>query len=248
MIIIKSEREIELMYEANQIVAETHALLAEVIKPGITTAEIDRIAEEHIRKRGAVPSFKGYHGFPAAVCVAVNDQVVHGIPGVQRLEEGDIIGLDIGAYKNGYHGDAARTLPVGQVSPLAAELIRVTKECLDKGISQAKTDNRLTDISHAIQIHAESHGFSVVRDFVGHGIGRQMHEAPQVPNYGLPGRGPRLKVGMTLAIEPMINAGGYPVRVLADRWTVVTADGSLSAHFEDTIAITSGEPLILSRL
>lgn len=248
MIIIKSEREIELMYEANQIVGETHALLAEVIKPGITTAEIDRVAEEHIRKRGAVPSFKGYQGFPAAVCVAINDQVVHGIPGVQRLEDGDIIGLDIGAYKNGYHGDAARTLAVGTVSPLAAKLIQVTKECLDKGIAQAKAGNRLTDISYAVQVHAESHGFSVVRDFVGHGIGRQMHEAPQVPNYGQPGRGPRLKAGMTLAIEPMINAGGYPVKVLADRWTVVTADGSLSAHFEDTIAITDEEPLILSRL
>jgi methionyl aminopeptidase len=248
MIILKSEREIELMHQANQIVAETHALLAEVIKPGITTAEIDRIAEEHIRKRGAVPAFKGYQGFPATVCVAINDQVVHGIPGVQRLEEGDIIGLDIGAYKSGYHGDAARTLPVGKVSPLAEKLIQVTKECLDQGIAQAKADNRLTDISHAVQTHAESHGFSVVRDFVGHGIGRQMHEAPQIPNYGLPGRGPRLKAGMTLAIEPMINAGGYQVKVLADRWTVVTADGSLSAHFEDTIAITDGEPLILSRL
>lgn len=248
MIIIKSEREIELMYEANQIVAETHALLAESIKPGITTSEIDRIAEEYIRKRGAVPSFKGYQGFPASVCCAINEQVVHGIPGPQRLEEGDIIGLDIGAYKNGYHGDSARTLPVGKVSSEAEKLLLVTKESLDRGIAQAIEGNRLTDISHAVQVYAESHGFSVVRDFVGHGIGRQMHEAPQIPNYGQPGRGPRLKKGMTLAIEPMINAGGYHVKVLADRWTVVTADGSLSAHFEDTIAITGGEPLILSRL
>lgn len=248
MIILKSEREIELMKEANQIVGETHALLAEIIKPGITTKEIDQIAEEHIRKRGAVPAFKGYQGFPATVCVAVNDQVVHGIPGQQRLEEGDIIGIDLGAVINGYYGDAARTLPVGKVSSGAAKLLEVTKEALNQGIVQAKVGNRLTDISHAVQKYAESHGFSVVRDYVGHGIGRKMHEAPQVPNYGLPGRGPRLKKGMTLAIEPMINAGNYHTKVLGDRWTVVTADGSLSAHFEDTIAITDGEPLILTRL
>lgn len=248
MIVIKSEREIELMREANQIVAETHLLLAEVIKPGITTAEIDRIAEEHIRKRGAIPAFKGYQGFPATVCVAINEQVVHGIPGSRSLEEGDIIGLDLGAIKNGYYGDAARTLPVGKVSPLAEKLIEVTREALNQGIAQAREGNRLSDISHAIQIYAESHGFSVVREYVGHGIGREMHEAPQVPNYGQSGRGPRLKKGMTLAIEPMINAGRYEVKLMSDRWTVVTADGSLSAHYEDTIAITSGEPLILSRL
>lgn len=248
MIVIKSEREIEMMREANQIVAETHLLLAESIKPGITTAEIDRIAEEHIRKRGAIPAFKGYQGFPATVCVAVNEQVVHGIPGSKRLEEGDIIGLDLGAVKNGYYGDAARTLPVGKVSPVAEKLIEVTKEALNRGIAEARSGNRLSDISHAVQLYAESHGFSVVREYVGHGIGRQMHEAPQVPNYGQPGRGPYLKKGMALAIEPMINAGGYEVRVMPDRWTVVTADGSLSAHFEDTIAITDDEPLILSRL
>lgn len=248
MIILKSEREIELMKEANQIVGETHALIAEIIKPGITTKEIDQIAEEHIRKRGAVPAFKGYQGFPSTVCVAVNDQVVHGIPGQQRLEEGDIIGIDLGAVINGYYGDAARTLPVGKVSSKAGKLLEVTLEALNHGIAQAKVGNRLTDISHAVQIYAESHGFSVVRDYVGHGIGRKMHEAPQVPNYGSPGRGPRLKKGMTLAIEPMINAGNYHTKVLGDRWTVVTADGSLSAHFEDTIAITDGEPLILTRL
>lgn len=248
MIIIKSEREVELMREAGQIVAETHALLAEVIKPGITTAEIDRIAEEHILKSGAIPAFKGYQGFPATVCVAVNEQVVHGIPGDVRLEEGDIIGLDLGTLKNGYYGDAARTLPVGKVSPMAQKLIEVTKEALAQGIAQAIPGNRLTDISHTIQEYAESNGFSVVRQYVGHGIGRQMHEAPQVPNYGSPGRGPRLKKGMALAIEPMINVGGYAVKILADRWTVVTADGSLSAHYEDTIAITDGKPLILTQL
>lgn len=248
MIVIKSEREIEIMREANLVVAETHCILAEIIKPGITTAEIDRLAEEHIRKRGATPAFKGYQGFPATVCASVNDQVVHGIPGSLRLEEGDIIGLDLGAVKNGYYGDAARTLPVGKVSPLAEKLIEVTKESLNQGIAQALENNRLSDISHAIQIYAESHGFSVVREYVGHGIGRQMHEAPQVPNYGQPGRGPRLKSGMTLAIEPMINAGGYEVKLMPDRWTVVTADGSLSAHYEDTIAITESGPLILSRL
>lgn len=248
MIVYKSDREIELMYAANQIVAETHAILAETIKPGITTVEIDRIAEEYIRKQGAIPAFKGYQGFPATVCVAINDQVVHGIPGSQKVEEGDIIGLDIGAMKNGFFGDAARTLGVGQISPLAEKLIQVTRESFEQGIAQAIIGNRLTDISHAIQQHAESHGFSVVRDFVGHGIGRKMHEAPQVPNYGQPGRGCRLKKGMTLAIEPMINAGEYHVKVLPDRWTVVTADGSLSAHYEETIAITDGEPFILSRL
>ncbi|AZR74738.1 type I methionyl aminopeptidase [Anoxybacter fermentans] len=248
MIVIKSEREIWLMREVGRIVAETHALLAEIIKPGITTAEIDRIAEEYILKCGAKPAFKGYQGFPATVCVAINEEVVHGIPGKRRLEEGDIIGLDIGAYKNGYYSDAARTLPVGKVSPEAKKLIEVTKESLDRGIVQAIAGNRLTDISHAIQSYAESHGFSVVRQYVGHGIGRKMHEAPQVPNYGQPGRGPRLKKGMTFAIEPMINAGGYEVKVLSDGWTVVTADGSLSAHFEDTIAITDEKPLILTRL
>ncbi len=248
MIIIKSEREIELMKTANRIVAETHALLAERVKPGITTIDIDRIAEEYILKCGATPAFKGYNGFPATVCIAVNEQVVHGIPGQRILKDGDIIGLDIGAVKNGYYGDAARTLPVGDVSPIARKLIEVTKDSLNQGIAQARVGNRLTDISHAVQQYAESYGFSVVRQYVGHGIGRKMHEAPQVPNYGVPGRGPRLKKGMALAIEPMINVGGWEVKILSDRWTVVTADGSLSAHYEDTIAITDGDPMILTRL
>lgn len=248
MIIIKSEREIELMKPANQIVADTHALLAEVIKPGITTAEIDRIAGEYILKCGASPAFKGYQGFPAMVCVSVNEEVVHGIPGSRQLQAGDIVGVDIGAVKHGYYGDAARTLPVGEVSSQASQLIEVTKEALNRGINQARVGNRLTDISHAVQEYAESQGFSIVRQYVGHGIGRQMHEAPQVPNYGAPGRGPRLKKGMALAIEPMINIGDWEVKVLADKWTVVTADGSLSAHYEDTIVITDGDPLILTRL
>ncbi len=248
MIIIKSDREINLMREANRIVAETHELLAEVIKPGITTAEIDRIAEEYILRQSAKPAFKGYQGFPATVCASINEQVVHGIPSDRKLEEGDIIGLDIGAYKNGYYGDAARTWPVGKVSASAQKLIEVTRESLNQGIAKALAGNRLTDISHAIQNYVESHDFSVVLEYVGHGIGRSMHEAPQVPNYGQPGRGPRLKKGMCLAIEPMINAGGHEVKVLGDRWTVVTADGSFSAHYEDTIVITDREPLILTRL
>lgn len=248
MIIIKSEREIELMKAANQIVAETHALLAEIIAPGITTTELDRIAGEYIVKCGATPAFEGYQGFPARVCISVNEEVVHGIPGTRRLEVGDIVGIDIGAIKHGYYGDAARTLPVGEVSPSAKQLIEVTKEALNQGIAQARVGNRLTDISHAVQTYAESYGFSIVRQFVGHGIGRKMHEAPQVPNYGAPGRGPRLKKGMALAIEPMINIGDWEVKVLADQWTVVTADGSLSAHYEDTIVITDGDPLILTRL
>ena len=248
MIVIKSKREIGLMKKVGQIVAETHALLAEKIKPGITTQEIDRIAEEYILKCGAKPAFKGYQGFPATVCIAINKQVVHGIPEDRKLEEGDIIGLDLGAYKHGYYGDAARTLPVGNVSSEAKKLMKVTQESLDKGIEKAILGNRLTDISHAIQSHVEDHHFSVVEQYVGHGIGRKMHEAPQVPNFGAPGRGPRLKEGMTLAIEPMVNVGGYEVKVLSDNWTVVTSDGSLSAHFEDTIAITDDEPLILTRL
>lgn len=248
MIIIKSERQIELMKAANQVVAETHAMLAEYIKPGITTAEIDRLAEEYIEKCDAIPAFKGYQGFPATVCIAVNEQVVHGIPDQRRLEDGDIIGLDIGAIKNGYYGDAARTLPVGNVSKIAQKLIKVTEESFNRGIAYAKVGNRLSDISHTIQEYVESHGFSVVRQFVGHGIGRKMHEAPQIPNFGPPNKGPLLSKGMTLAIEPMVNIGGYEVKTLSDDWTVVTVDGSLSAHYENTIAITDGEPLVLSRL
>ncbi|MCK8826219.1 type I methionyl aminopeptidase [Natroniella acetigena] len=247
MIIRKSAREIEIMRKAGQIVAQTHALLAEKIAPGITTQEIDQIAEEFIRSQGAKPAFKGYQGFPSTVCIAINEQVVHGIPSSRGLETGDIIGLDIGAIVDGYYGDAARTLPVGQISEEAERLLSVTEESLFKGIEQVKVDNRISDISNAVQQHAEQAGYSVVRRFVGHGIGRNMHEDPQVPNFGKPGRGPRLKKGMVLAIEPMINAGGYEVETLDDGWTVVTCDGELSAHFEHTVAVTESGFRILTK-
>jgi methionyl aminopeptidase len=249
MIILKSPREIKIMYQSNQIVAETHAYLAEVIKPGITTAEIDRLGEEFIRKKGAVPSFKGYSGYPASICVSINEEVVHGIPSRKRvIKEGDLVSLDIGAFYEGFHGDAARSLGVGKMSKEAGRLIQVTRDSFYHGLEKAFANNRLSDISHEIQSYAESNGFSVVREYVGHGIGRKMHESPQIPNFGLPGRGPLLKIGMVLAIEPMINAGNYAVKVLADGWTVVTKDGSLSAHYENTLAITEEGPLILSEI
>ncbi len=246
MIIRKSKREIEIMKEAGRIVGETHELLAEKVKPGITTEEIDRIAEEFILKNGAKPSFKGYNGFPNTVCVAVNEVVVHGIPDSRVLKSGDIIGLDIGAVVDGYHGDAARTLAVGEVSNEVKDLLSVTKESLFKGIEEARVGNRLSDISHAVQQHAEGADYSVVRNFVGHGVGRNLHEDPQIPNFGPAGRGPRLKEGMVLAIEPMVNEGTYKVETLDDGWTVVTKDRKLSAHFENTIAITNSDPLILT--
>jgi len=247
MITIKSSQEIELMREAGRIVADTHRLLEKAIKPGITTKELDEIAEQYIRSQDAVPSFKGYNGFPASICTSVNEQVVHGIPSLNKLKDGDIISIDIGAIYKGYHGDAAKTYPVGNISEEAARLIRVTEESFYEGIKYAVEGNRLSDISSAIQQYVEKHGYSVVREFVGHGIGRQMHEEPQVPNYGNPGRGPRLRAGMTLAIEPMVNAGKYHVRILSNNWTVVTADNSLSSHYENTIAITNGAPEILTR-
>ncbi|MBM7624003.1 type I methionyl aminopeptidase [Sporohalobacter salinus] len=246
MIIRKSNRELDLMRTPNKIVAETHEFLAEKIAPGITTKELDRLAEEFIRDYDAEPAFKGYQGFPATVCVAVNEQVVHGIPGQRCLESGDIIGLDLGAVKHGYYGDAARTLAVGDISKQAQELMQVTKDALELGIEQAVEGNKLSDISHAVQTHAEAADFSVVRRFVGHGIGTEMHESPQIPNYGPPGRGPTLKAGMTLAIEPMVNVGGYKVETLDDGWTVVTKDRELSSHFEHTIAITESGPEILT--
>jgi methionyl aminopeptidase len=248
MIVSKSKTELDLMRKAGRIVALTHQELAKAIRPGITTQELDRIAEEFIRKNGAEPSFKGYHGYPASICASVNNVLVHGIPGPQVLNEGDIISIDIGAFIHGFHGDSAWTYPVGNISEEAARLLRVTEESLYKGIEQAREGNRVTDIGHAVQTHVEAAGFSVVRDYVGHGIGRQMHEDPQIPNFGPPGRGPRLKVGMTLAIEPMVNVGAYHCKTLADNWTVVTADGSLAAHFEHTIAITEDGPEILTRL
>ncbi|WP_408955523.1 type I methionyl aminopeptidase [Natroniella sp. ANB-PHB2] len=247
MIIRKSSREIDIMRKAGQIVAQTHAVLAEKIEAGITTQEIDQIAEEFIRAQGAKPAFKGYQGFPSTVCIAINEQVVHGIPSSRHLETGDIIGLDIGAVVDGYYGDAARTLPVGQVSEKAERLLTVTEESLFKGIEKVKVGNRISDISNAVQQHAEQAGYSVVRRFVGHGIGRNMHEDPQIPNFGSPGRGPRLKAGMVLAIEPMINAGGYEVETLDDNWTVVTCDGELSAHFEHTVAVTDSGFRILTK-
>lgn len=247
MIVLKSEEEIAIMREAGRLVARTQAVVAEAIRPGVTTAALDALAEDYIRSNGGIPAFKGYNGFPATICVAINEQVVHGIPGERALKEGDIVGIDIGVVLNGFYGDMARTYPVGKISPEAARLLKVTEGALARGIEAAVVGNRLSDIGHAIQTFAESHGFSVVRDFVGHGVGQQMHEAPQVPNFGRPGRGPRLKPGMTLALEPMINMGGFEVVVLPDNWTVVTQDGSLSAHFEDTVAVTEKGPLILTR-
>ena len=248
MISIKSPREIELMKIAGRIVAEALELMKEAVRPGITTLELDTIAEAHIRKSGGIPAFKGYNGFPASICSSVNEQVVHGIPGSIVLKDGDIIGIDIGVIYGGYYGDAARSYGIGKISDEKKKLLRVTEESFFKGIEYALAGNRLSDISHRIQKHVESNGFSVVRDFVGHGIGSNMHEEPQIPNYGLPNKGPRLVAGMTLAIEPMVNQGKYAVKVLKDGWTVVTADGKPSAHYENTIVITSGKPEILTLL
>ena len=246
MIIIKNNKEIALMREAGKLVGETLLLIEEKVRPGITTAELDRIAEEFITKHGAKPSFKGLYGFPASLCISVNEQVVHGIPGGYVLKDGDIISVDCGANINGFHGDAARTFGVGNISEEANKLINVTKESFFKGIEYAKVGNRLTDISHGIQSYVEASGFSVVRDFVGHGIGRVVHEDPDIPNYGQPGRGPKLVEGMALAIEPMVNVGSYKVKTLKDDWTVVTSDGSLSAHYENTIVILPDGPEILT--
>lgn len=248
MIVLKSQQEIAYMREAGRIVAETLELIRQAVKPDVTTQELDRIADEYIRERGAIPAFKGYNGFPGSICASVNEEVVHGIPGPRKLKNGDIISVDIGTLINGFYGDAAMTFPVGEVTPEVAQLLKVTEESLYKGIAQAVADQRLYDISHAVQIHAEEFGYGVVRDYVGHGIGRKMHEDPQIPNYGAPGRGPRLKPGMTLAIEPMINMGTYEVKTLRDNWTVITRDKKWSAHFEHTIAVTDGEPEILTRL
>ncbi len=246
MIILKSDRELQYLYDAGQVVANTHKELKKALKPGMTTKELDSIAEDYILKCQATPTFKGYNGFPASICASVNDEVVHGIPSLRQVKSGDIISIDIGATLNGYVGDSAVTLPVGEIDSEVQRLLDVTEESLYKGIEQAQVNNRLSDISHAVQEHAESNGFSVVRDFVGHGIGRNMHEDPQVPNYGRPGRGPRLKAGMAIAIEPMLNMGTYEVDTLANNWTVVTRDNKLSAHFEHSIAITDDGPWILT--
>lgn len=246
MIILKSSREIEKMKKAGKLVAETHEHIKSLIKPGVTTKELDEAAYNFIIKHNSKPAFKGYQGFPGSICASINNEVVHGIPGLKRLNDGDIISIDIGTIVDGYYGDAARTHAVGNVSQKADDLIKVTRSSFFEGIKFAKEGYRLTDISHAIQKHVESNGFSVVRDYVGHGIGQKMHEDPQIPHYGPPGKGPRLKRGMVLAIEPMVNEGTFEVKVLEDDWTVVTVDNKLSAHYENTIVITDGEPEILT--
>jgi methionyl aminopeptidase len=248
MIIIKSSREIEQLRRPNAIVAEVLQRLRKAVVAGITTRELDQIAEEVILSMGAVPAFKGYRGFPASLCASINEQVVHGIPNQRRLKEGDIVSLDVGASLNGYFGDAAITLPVGSVDPEAQRLLEVTERALTLGIEKARKGNRLFDISHAIQGWVESQGFSVVRDFVGHGIGKSLHEEPQIPNFGSPHQGPRLEEGMVFALEPMVNEGTYEIKILSDGWTVITADRKRSAHFEHTIAITDGNPEILTVL
>jgi methionyl aminopeptidase len=248
MIILKSPEEIEKITQSCFIVAKTLEYLKDMVSPGISTEEIDRLADEYIRSNDAVPAFKGYRGYPASICASVNDEVIHGIPSGRILMEGDIIGIDLGVYKDGFYGDAACTIPVGKIHPDTEKLLRVTEEALYHGIRHARPGQRVSDISSAIQGHIESNGFSVVRAFVGHGIGRDLHEDPQIPNFGLPGRGPRLMAGMTLAIEPMVNEGGYEVVVLDDKWTAVTMDGKLSAHFEHTILVTADDAKILTKL
>jgi methionyl aminopeptidase len=248
MINIRSPREIEQLRKANAIVAEVFENLKGKVIPGITTKELDQMAEGYIRSKGGVPAFKGYRGFPATLCASINEEVVHGIPDQRKLKEGDILSLDVGVNRNGYFGDAAITLPVGEVDREARRLIEVTERALYIGIEQTKAGNRLFDISSAIQEWVESHGFSVVRDFVGHGIGKSLHEEPQIPNFGSPHQGPRLEKGMVFALEPMVNEGTYEVRVLSDAWTVVTTDGKRSAHFEHTIVITDDGAEILSAL
>ncbi len=247
MIIRKGSAELEIMDQANRIVADALELLEGMVRPGVTTGELDRAAEELIRQAGGTPSFKGYNGFPASVCASVNEEIVHGIPGPRRLNQGDIVSVDVGVYFQGFHGDSARTIPVGEVDEEVLRLLRITRDSLFKGIEQAQPGGRVGDISAAVQEHVEKHGFSVVREFVGHGIGRSLHEDPQVPNFGRPGRGPRLRPGMVLAIEPMINALGPGSKVLEDRWTAVTLDGGYSAHFEHSVAITEEGPWILGQ-
>ena len=247
MIIIRSPREVEQIRKANVVVAEVLERLKTLVVPGVTTDELDGISEEIILSKGAVPAFKGYRGYPKTLCVSINEEVVHGIPNKRKLKEGDIVSIDVGTNLHGYFGDAAITLPVGEVHPEAKRLLEVTEKALSIGIGMAKVGNRLFDISHAVQAWVESNGFSVVRDFVGHGIGKSLHEDPQIPNFGSPNQGPRLEKGMIFALEPMVNEGTYEVRVLDDGWTVVTADGKPSAHFEHTIAITDGQAEILSR-
>jgi methionyl aminopeptidase len=247
LIVCKSPAELEKMRAANQLVARILEELAAMVAPGVSTADLDAAAESKVRAAGAEPAFKGYRGYPATLCASVNEQVVHGIPSSKALVAGDIVSLDMGVKLNGYYGDSAITVPVGPVGDDVKSLLRVTQEALDKGIAQVKIGGRISDIGHAIQAHVEAHGFSVVREFVGHGIGASLHEEPQIANYGEPGRGPRMVEGMTLAIEPMVNMGKPSVKVLADGWTAVTKDGSLSAHFEHTVAVTKDGPMVMTR-
>ena len=248
MITIKSESELQLMRISSKIVGQVLIELGRRVKPGVTTLELDKFAYEFFKKNDCIPAFLGYHGYPATICTSVNEQVVHGIPDKRSLQEGDIVGIDVGAFYKGYCGDSARTYAVGRVSPEVQKLLQVTFEGLNKGIEQCRVGNRISDIGHAVQEYVESMGFSVVKDYVGHGIGQAMHEEPQVPNYGPPHQGPRMVEGMCLALEPMVNLGIDEVKVLEDGWTVVTKDGKFSAHFEDTIAIMADGPENLTRL
>ena len=248
MIVCRSNAEIEKLRRVNQLVARILAELRAMVRPGVTTQEIDAAAESLVRAAGAEPAFKGYHGYPATVCVSVNEQVVHGIPSTRKLAEGDVLSLDMGAKLGGYFGDSAVTLPVGSVSADARQLLKVTEEALFKGIDAVKPGARVSDIGAAVQAHVEAHGYSVVREFVGHGIGTELHEEPQIANYGPGGRGPRLSEGMVLAIEPMVNVGGPETKILGDHWTAVTKDGSLSAHFEHTVVVAPGGCEILTLL
>ena len=246
MIKLKSPHEIELMRQAGKITAAARAFAGEMVKPGVTTQEIDKAVEAFIRQQGAVPSFLGYSGYPASACISVNDEVIHGIPGKRVLQEGDIVSIDVGAYIGGFHGDCAATFACGQISEEAQRLIDVTRQSFFEGIKFAKEGYRVQDISAAVQTYVESHGFSVVREFVGHGVGAHLHESPEIPNFGRSGRGARLLRGMTLAIEPMVNLGGAAILQMNDGWTVKTRDGKLSAHYENTILVTDGEPEILT--
>ena len=246
MITLKSEHEIELMRRAGKITAAARALARDMVKPGVTTQQIDKAVYHFIKSQGATPSFLNYNGYPASVCVSVNDEIIHGIPGKRMLKEGDIVSVDVGAYIGGFHGDCAGTYPCGQVSDQALDLIRVTQQSFFEGLKFAREGYRLSDISHAVQEYVESHGYSVVREYVGHGIGRRMHESPEVPNFGNPGHGPRLLRGMTIAVEPMVNAGSAAIRQMSDGWTVKTADGKNAAHYKNTILITDGEPELLT--
>jgi methionyl aminopeptidase len=248
MIIYKSEEEILAIKRSNQIVARILSELKDLIIPGVQTKELDAFAEKRTREMGAIPAFKGYRGYPASLCTSINEEIVHGIPSARTLREGDIISLDFGVVYEGFYGDAAVTYPVGEITPRAARLVAAAKEAFDKGFEQIKMGNRLSDISHAVQTYVEGQGFSVIRSFVGHGIGFSLHEEPQLPNFGPPGRGPKLKAGMVLAFEPMIAIGSWEVEVLSDNWTAVTKDRSLSAHYEHTVALSKGGAVILSQL